>query len=444
MNMADIEGLKKDPAVRKWLGKVSDWTGYNYLSRFARFYDWLQENDGGLGGLSPSELLDFQEKQVGRKSYQIADLAMAWANELGGAHNTIKARVTAIRSFFKINHLALPSIDVEEESKPTKPTTTGSLDVKDLKRVIDASNELYRAVILTAFQGGLDASGIEYFSNNGYPSFKEQVDREEKVIVIELPGRKRSRFKSNFYTMINGDAVGAIQHYIKRVRGHVGENEPLFVTEKGTPLNSRAIQAYWRRKIYELGIAEPDAPSCEKCGSKTMRRRIVIDGIRTLVYECRNCGWRIKALKYKADRGHRTGAGLHELRDTFRTIWSKSPAQNWVAEWMMGHKIDKYGYDKAPNDVDFMKKEYLKAAPYLNIMSSDRAFGRADAEEVEALRAEVERMKPIYEWWTNMQMLKAEKRKTLEKQYPRDEYDEIVKEDGEIIYVKKTHRRGVA
>jgi len=56
---------------------------------------------------------------------------------------------------------------------------------------------------------------------------------------------------------------------------------------------------------------------------------------------------------------------------------------------MMGHKMDKYDYDKAATDIDWMKSEYLEAAPFLNIMSSDRAFGKVDIDEVEALQTRV-------------------------------------------------------
>lgn len=392
--MVDIETLKADPVVKKWLATVSEWTAYNYLRRFTSFYDWLQENGGDLAGLSPSELVDYQDEQNGRKAYHIIDLALMWANEQGGRHSTIKANVSTIRSFFKANHVPVPELNIERASKPTKPPVAGKLDVEDVKRVIDKSNELYRAVILTVFQGGLDASGVEYFSNNGYPSYREQVDRGDKVIIIDLPGRKAARFKTNFYSMINGDAADAIEHYIKAVRGHVGEGESLFLTEKRTPLTAKTLGRYWRRKVYELGIAEYDAPKCEKCGGKTTRIRAKAG--EPAKYECRRCGWSVPASEFNGDKGHRTGVGFHELRDTFRTVWSKSPAQNTVAEWMMGHKLDKYDYDKAATDIDWMKDEYLKVAPFLNILSSDRAFGKVDEDEVDQLRkrvAELEKVK---------------------------------------------------
>ena len=393
-----MKELKGDAAVAAWLGKVSDETGRSYVRYFARFYNWLKGRCGELAGMSPSELLDHQEGQEGRRAYRIADLIMTWTNELGGTHTTIKQRASAIRSFFKANRVELPSIDIERETRPTRPMTEGELKVEDLRKIVMASNELYRAVILTAFQGGLDAAGIEYFSNNGYESFREQVDRGEEVVMIKLAGRRSQRFKRKYSSMINGDAVEAIEHYIRTVRGNIREGEPIFITEKKTPLNPRAIQANFRHKVYSLGIGAPDAPRCESCGTRTTRRRLT--KMKILTYECHKCGWKMKASEYNAYRGHRSGCGFHEIRDTFRTVWSKSPAQNVVAEYMMGHSPDRYGYDKSVNDEEWIKEQYLLAAPYLNLMSSDLAFGKVD------LRRVVELEKRIAEQKTEIERLR--------------------------------------
>jgi thioesterase domain-containing protein len=61
----------------------------------------------------------------------------------------------------------------------------------------------------------------------------------------------------------------------------------------------------------------------------------------------------------------------------------------------MGHSRiwDANGYDKSYRDIDAYRREYEKALPWLNIMSSSRAFGQINEEEVESLRAEVQRLK---------------------------------------------------
>ncbi|MCJ7631688.1 hypothetical protein MUP77_04705, partial [Candidatus Bathyarchaeota archaeon] len=97
------------------------------------------------------------------------------------------------------------------------------------------------------------------------------------------------------------------------------------------------------------------------------------------------------------DTGNRTGRNLHELRDLFKTQFSKSPAKLMVADYCLGHSIDPLGYDKSFRDEKFFRDEYRKAVPYLEIMSSGRPFHQIDESEVENLRKEVEHLKQLQE-----------------------------------------------
>ncbi len=87
-------------------------------------------------------------------------------------------------------------------------------------------------------------------------------------------------------------------------------------------------------------------------------------------------------------KGGRTGKGLHELRDAFRTRYHKSLGDPLVAEFMMGHQVDPLGYNKAMDDIDYVKREYRKAEPWLNIISEDPT--KVDVYEVETLRQHLE------------------------------------------------------
>ena len=67
----------------------------------------------------------------------------------------------------------------------------------------------------------------------------------------------------------------------------------------------------------------------------------------------------------------------------------KSPAKASVVEFCMGHIVDPLEYNKAHHDEKWVRGEYRKALPMLQIMSSDTPFGKVDVDEVESLRAQV-------------------------------------------------------
>ena len=91
--------------------------------------------------------------------------------------------------------------------------------------------------------------------------------------------------------------------------------------------------------------------------------------------------------------GFRIGKGLHELRESFRSLWEKSPAKASVAEFVMGYVVDPLFYNKAFRDEKWVRGEYEKALPMLQIMSSGRPFGQIEEDELESLRAEMARLR---------------------------------------------------
>ena len=91
--------------------------------------------------------------------------------------------------------------------------------------------------------------------------------------------------------------------------------------------------------------------------------------------------------------GNRYGKSLHELRDVFRTQWTKAPDRPApeVGEFLMGHGSgDPNEYDKFYKDVEWVQDEYLKALPMLQIVSSGVPFGLIEKREIKETEQRLE------------------------------------------------------
>ena len=100
----------------------------------------------------------------------------------------------------------------------------------------------------------------------------------------------------------------------------------------------------------------------------------------------------------------RTGWSCHIGRRFFKTWGWKSPAENWIFDAMMGHKIDANNYLELFNDDQYMINQLKKAEPWFNILSSPVPFGLEDREQaikregvletkIDNLEAEIEAIK---------------------------------------------------
>ena len=162
--------------------------------------------------------------------------------------------------------------------------------------------------------------------------------------------------------MIGGDAVDALHRYLENDRkrtidryfgGDPEKATAIFYGQTGFPVTKRTLKTYWYRKLVQLRLIVP-----LKSGNK----------------------------------GNRYGKNLHEIRDTFRSkvtgICAEERMPPSMFEFFLGHQVDKNDYDKYCNDEVAVRIQYRKALPYLNVMTSNKALGLYDEEEVEAIRDE--------------------------------------------------------
>jgi integrase len=181
--------------------------------------------------------------------------------------------------------------------------------------------------------GGMGWNEIDYWSKTGYNSLIAQLGRNEPLIKVKLPGRKRMKGKKPYYTFLGQDAKKALKDYLKHREQVVSEitRDIIFITSRGKPITYPSLSQTWRRIVRRLELIP----------------------------------------ERRSGTHHRYGKSTHELRDFYRTRWEKSPASKNVGEYLMGHTIDKLGYNKAYLDQEYMKMEYFKAEPFLNVISQD-------------------------------------------------------------------------
>jgi len=226
------------------------------------------------------------------------------------------------------NRASLPQ-DRSFRVRAERPKNVADLSVGDFRRVLDSSNECYRAVFLCMFQGGMGGGEVEHWSNQGWLGLARSLELRNNPIRVDLPGRKQGRNVRPFYTFIGRDAIDAIAVWL---RMRPDDAETIFTNQFEEPITRKAIRNYWTRKLHRLGLIVKPQP------------------------------W---------IKGYRYGKNPHELRDLFRSRWQKSGRAPEAAEFFMGHVIDPNEYNKAFMDENYARMEYRRAEKWLNILSED-------------------------------------------------------------------------
>lgn len=321
-----VERLRGFRSVSYWLGRLGERTGVVNLYTFANFMRWLGEHGGSFASMSPDDLVEWQRGHPG--SYELLDLVQGWVRGMDVRANTKARRYGVIRSFFAHNRAELPR-DPGFIIRSEIPPVVGKLTVDELRRIVETSNTMYRALFLCMFQSGMGARELLYWNQTGLDSLLKQLREGRHPIRIDLPGRKRNRNIKPYYTFIGLDAIEALERWLE-VRPRT-QLKHIFLTQFKTPLSRPPIHIYWIKRLYRLGLAEPGR-----------------------------------------SRGHRTGKNLHEMRDLFKSRWRLSGCDPEVCEFFLGHDIDRLGYDKSPwLYPEWFEEQYCRAERWLNILSED-------------------------------------------------------------------------
>jgi integrase len=330
--------------VENWLARLAPTTARMNRYELGYFMAWLRGGAGAFRDYTPDQLVEYQKAATNGHQYDVLDQVQLWVQGLEGRHETKRHRYNAVRSFFVHNRAQLPT-DKNFMIRAELPPVISSLSPDDVRRVILSSNPTYRAAFLCILLGGMGQEEFSYWNRTGLQKLRKDLRGDADMIRADMPGRKGSRNILPYYTVVGGDALVALREYMV-ARPHTSAGT-IFVDQRGGPISKPALYMYWSRHIVKTGVfAESER------------------------------------------QGNRTGKAPHELRDTFRTLWEKSGAASSVAEFMMGHVVDKDGYNKAHQDEAWVRKEYRKALRYLNIMTSGAPYGLVEEDEIERLRRE--------------------------------------------------------
>lgn len=342
-------------SVRNWLSRLRPSSAKTYLFQFNRFYKWMQDNEIELAKLNPDELVILQSEATNSERFNVLDVLQRYVGENHATLSYKRKMYKSIRSFFLHNRAELPQ-DRSFNIRGDKPKTLGTLKIDEVKLIILASKPVYQAAFMCMLQGGMGGDEICYWGKNGWTKLKEDLKSDPDLIEVDLPGRKMKKFEKPYYTLIGRDAIETLRKWLS----HRPKDSPyIFTNQYDEAITPHALQIYWIRVGRRIGVVDP--------------------------------------IKRGAGRGHQTGKNLHELRDVFRSQWEKSPAKASVAEFIMGHVVDPLEYNKAHYDRKWGRKEYMKALPHLNIISSGRPFGKVDESEIERLTSENERLQRALE-----------------------------------------------
>lgn len=351
-------------SVKHYLERLKPITAQVTESILNQWFRYMRENSEVFSEFTPDQLIEYQRKNP--MNYEIMDVIQAWTRDLSHLRrNTIKRYYNAVVNYFAHNRTPLPP-DPRFNIKNGEANVVGELELTEIRRVIEASNPMYRAFWTCVAQGLMGIGEAVYWSDHGLESLKTQLEAGAFPIQVDLPEGRKTNPKP-FYTFLGRDAVTELKTYLK-VRPNV--DGPIFITRYKTPLTEATARRYWLDTLRRLAII-PEATA------ETHSERSSI----------------------------RHGKNVHEIRDSMRSRVRLSGADIACFEWFMGHgtALDRYNYDKSPwINPEHFREQYLKAEPWLNILSEDpekipRAQYQRQLTKVEDLTKRLDKVETLLE-----------------------------------------------
>jgi len=348
--------VREDP-VGFWKSRLSELTRRTYEGCFRRFLAWLQTKPEWRGVDGRGLLM---RQMTAADPYAILDLVQEYSVGMDAAKRTKLLTYHAVRSFFAYNRCALPA-DRAFKIRDGRPTVSSKLTLNHVIDLVKGASIRDRSIILVKWQSLLDNERLVYVSNHLAEQVVNQMRNGVHPVRLDIPYRKQNQ-DHPWFTFIGKDAVDALTTYFDKVRGWPQAGEPIWILKGNLPFSNASFKQQWIRLTRRIGLIE----------------------------------------KKKGKVGTRYGYNPHELRDIAKSLLHTHAKRDGFdmdfAEFMLGHVIDEDGYDKFFNDQEYVRKQYLIAEPYLNILSRsiiDEEQRRREQEEVDRIRNRLEEVEKL-------------------------------------------------
>ena len=330
----------RDP-VEFWLSRVGVNSRPVYRDALRLFLQWLNAR-ADWRGVDAKALLE--RHRAAKDQYELLDLLQEYLSGLDRSRRGKAIIYSSVRSFFMHNRSALPQ-DRSFKLHGSRPPSVPKLTLNHIIDVAKASNLRDRSIVLVKWQGLLDNERLAYVGKHASDQIVSQIREGVHPVRIDLPERKNN--ERPWHTFIGKDAVDALTAYFEQERGWPKKRKPIWLTIDKEPLTATAFKQLWMRLTRRVGLVP----------------------------------------KRRGSIGTRYGFGAHEMRDVAKSLLHTNAKREGFdmdcAEFWLGHTVDAMGYDKFYNDQEYVRKQYLIAERYLNIISTP--LTRESAEERERM-----------------------------------------------------------
>lgn len=259
------------------------------------------------------------------------------------APGTINQKMSAIISFYKSFDIQVPDLTLNRGDTILDENDTQLITKKDLKAMLDVADSRDKAIIYLLALSGMGQREareltIKKFIDSASQSIEKDIPDIEKlfeygdlildeIITLNIYRKKRNY---RYHTFIPPEVSQAIITYLKErqynrnVKKHITDlNGTIFVTNNGDPMSRTGITTAIRRVGNKAG--------------------------------------------FKSDKGAHSYWKPHACRKYVESTILNSTGDQLLADYILGHKIDKVTRSYWKSDPEQLKKRYMKILPLLSL-----------------------------------------------------------------------------